>query len=136
MRCCSRMASPMFAANTRPSLNPTFAQFRRRPVARGVELSGSSLNPLVQEDSAFGEYKVWLNETIRRDFHGLDPFNQTACLVHQRKIFAEAGFPTHDWDIIINGSVGSMSAANCIVGILLFASSLVSCPFDHLGSRA
>lgn len=70
------------------------------------------------DDDAFQEYTEWLNQTIPRDFGGLDPFNQTACLIHQRGIFKGAGFATHDWDVILNGTVGAISAANCIESAL------------------
>lgn len=73
---------------------------------------------LLLDDAAFEEYTKWLNKTIPRDFGGLDPFNQTACLIHQRGIFAGAGFGTHDWDVILNGSVGAISAANCLESAL------------------
>ena len=52
---------------------------------------------LLLDDAAFQQYTRWLNKTIPRDFEGLDPFNQTACLIHQRGIFEGAGYPTHDW---------------------------------------
>ena len=42
---------------------------------------------LLLEDKRFKKYKTWLGKTIPRDFGGLDPFNQTACLIHQRGIF-------------------------------------------------
>ena len=124
-------------------------------------------------DNAYDEYTAWLNETIPRDFGGLDPFDQRACLRHQRSIFegrrsrssrssrsrsrrrssssrsrrrssrvhawgggwvavvrvdplwraccsvhAGAGFNTHDWDIILNGTVGGIYAMNCIESLL------------------
>jgi len=75
-------------------------------------------NGLLLEDKRFKKYTKWLGKTIPRDFGGLDPFNQTACLIHQRGIFKGAGFPTHDWDVILNGSVGAISAANCIESAL------------------
>jgi hypothetical protein len=30
------------------------------------------------------DYTEWLNVTIPRDFHGLDPFDQRACLLHRQ----------------------------------------------------
>ena len=44
-------------------------------------------------DAAYDAYTTWLNATIPRDFHGLNPFDQRACLEHQRSIFKGAGFP-------------------------------------------
>ena len=45
---------------------------------------------LLLDDAAFKEYTKWLGKTIPRDVGGLDPFNQTACLLHQRGIFKGA----------------------------------------------
>lgn len=71
----------------------------------------------------YDEYTAWLNETIPRDFGGLDPFDQRGCLKHQREIFAAPppngpGQNTHDWDVILNGSVGELSAINCVESLL------------------
>ena len=64
---------------------------------------------LWQGGKAYTAYTAWLNTTIPRDFGGLDPFDQRACLVHQRNIFKGAGFPTYNWDIMLNGTVGGRS---------------------------
>ena len=66
----------------------------------------------------YDRYTAWLNETIPRDFGGLDPFDQRACLIHQRDIFASVGFSTHDWDVILNGSVGALYQMNCVESLL------------------
>jgi hypothetical protein len=122
-------AAPIFAAAAAAASRRSCA-FRSQPV---VEDLGEGLRSWVWsepyhsdlfadgnllDDDAFHAYTAWLTKTIPRDFHGLDPLNQTACLVHQRGIFATAGFPTHDWDVILNGSVGAISAANCIESLL------------------
>ena len=69
-------------------------------------------------DAAYEAYTAWLNITIPRDFGGLDPFDQRECLKHQRHIFKTAGFSTHDWDIILNGTVGGLYQMNCIESLL------------------
>lgn len=38
---------------------------------------------LLEEGPAWTKYTQWLNATIPRDFHGLNPFDQRACLVHR-----------------------------------------------------
>ena len=48
-----------------------------------------------QAGAAYESYTEWLNTTIPRDFGGLDPFDQRACLVHQRDIFKSVGYDTH-----------------------------------------
>ena len=68
--------------------------------------------------AAQAAYAAWLNATIPRDFGGLDPFDQRACLRHQRAIFAGAGYGTHDWDIILNGTAGALHASSCVEGLL------------------
>jgi len=73
---------------------------------------------LWQADAAYETYAAWLNATIPRDFGGLDPFDQRACLRHQRAIFAGAGYATHDWDVILNGTVGTINRMNCIESLL------------------
>mmetsp|Transcript_35650 Transcript_35650/g.93187 ORF Transcript_35650/g.93187 Transcript_35650/m.93187 type:complete len:271 (-) Transcript_35650:173-985(-) len=72
----------------------------------------------IEGGAAYTEYTAWLGKTIPRDFHGLNPFDQRACLEHQRTIFKNAGFPTHDWDVILNGSVGVIGRMNCVESIL------------------
>jgi len=75
-------------------------------------------NGLLLDDAAFQQYTEWLKETIPRDFGGLDPLDQRACLMHQRDIYKNAGMSTRPWDAILNGSVGTLSAANCIESAL------------------
>jgi len=73
---------------------------------------------LLLNDAAFQQYTNWLGEIIPRKFGGANPFNQRECLRNQRGIFKNVGFSTHAWDVILNGSVGSLSAANCIESAL------------------
>jgi hypothetical protein len=73
---------------------------------------------LWQADAAYETYTAWLNTTIPRDFGGLDPFDQRACLKHQRAIFKNVGYDTHDWDVILNGTVGGIFRMNCIESLL------------------
>eukprot|EP00041_Stephanoeca_diplocostata_P008278 m.120842 g.120842 ORF g.120842 m.120842 type:complete len:300 (+) comp17254_c0_seq6:160-1059(+) len=73
---------------------------------------------LWEDDAAYKTYTSWLNKTIPRDFHGLDPFDQRACLVHQREIFKNVGYSTYNWDIILNGTVGGLYQMNCIESLL------------------
>lgn len=70
------------------------------------------------DDDAYEEYTAWLNKTIPRDFGGLDPFDQRACLKHQRAIFKSVGYSTHDWDVILNGTVGGLYQMNCVESLL------------------
>lgn len=72
----------------------------------------------IAHDAAYTEYTAWLNATIPKLFGGLDPFDQRACLAHQRGIFAGAGFPTHDWDVMLNGTVGKIGSMNCLESLL------------------
>lgn len=71
-----------------------------------------------QGGERYEAYTSWLNKTIPRDFGGLDPFDQRACLKHQREIFKSVGYSTHDWDIILNGTVGGLYQMNCIESLL------------------
>ena len=76
---------------------------------------------LVEGGKRYTDYTKWLNATIPRLFGGLDPFDQRACLKHQRAIFGNVTwkkFDLHDWDIILNGSVGELSAINCVESLL------------------
>jgi len=73
---------------------------------------------LLLNDAAFRQYTNWLGVVIPRDFGGANPFDQRECLIHQRDIFKNVGFSTHAWDVILNGRVGSLSAANCIESAL------------------
>jgi len=73
---------------------------------------------LWQVDQAYHTYTTWLNKTIPRDFHGLNPFDQRACLRHQANIFKNAGYDTYNWDIILNGTVGGLYQMNCIESLL------------------
>jgi len=73
---------------------------------------------LWQGGKAYNTYTAWLKKTIPRDFGGLNPFDQRACLAHQRNIFKGAGFPTYNWDIMLNGTVGGLYQMNCIESLL------------------
>ena len=54
-----------------------------------------------QAGAAYESYTEWLNTTTPRDFGGLDPFDQRACLVHQRDIFKSVGYDTHGrWECV------------------------------------
>jgi hypothetical protein len=71
-----------------------------------------------RNDATYKTYTEWLNATIPRDFGGLDPFDQRACLEHQRAIFEKVGYSTHDWDVILNGTVGGLFQMNCLESLL------------------
>eukprot|EP01043_Picozoa_sp_COSAG02_P055933 COSAG02_NODE_6559_length_3495_cov_2.468492_3_plen_229_part_00 len=75
-------------------------------------------NGVVEDGPLYRLYLEWLRETIPRDFNGLNPFDQREMLAHQRDIFASHGFSPHDWDIILNGTVGRLSGMNCIESLL------------------
>ena len=73
---------------------------------------------VIEDGPLYRLYVEWLRETIPRDFHGLNPFDQREMLAHQRDIFASFGYSPHDWDVILNGTVGRVSDMNCIESLL------------------
>jgi hypothetical protein len=73
---------------------------------------------LLLRDTAFQQYNQWLTTTMARNFADVDPFNQTALLIRQRGVFAKHGYDTWEWDVVLNGRVGAITAANCIESAL------------------
>jgi len=73
---------------------------------------------LLLRDAAYEQYAQWLTTTMARNFADVDPYDQRALLRRQRDVFAKHGFDTWEWDVILNGRVGAITAANCIESAL------------------
>jgi len=73
---------------------------------------------LLLRDRAYEQYVQWLTTAMSQYFDDVDPYDQRALLKRQRDIFAKYGFDTWTWDVILQGKVGAITAANCIESAL------------------
>jgi hypothetical protein len=96
----------------------------------------------IEDGELYRIWEDWVNETVPRNYNGLNPFNQTEMLQHQREIFAGAGYDVSDFDVILNGTIvapdgegPALNPINCIEsltwGLQNFYHPLIEDPTEY-----